>query len=142
MERGELKGSRMRNWLALLLMAAAALAAARTHAAPVTALLEGRREPSRGRGARTLEVWIIRGDVAAGSVQPPVSVIPGLVAFLGRGRDVNCITPITEFPVHVTASRATRSSQSAAIGSDRGRLTSRHAMVCSDACGPFRPAHR
>ena len=40
MERGELKGSRMRNWLALLLMAAAALAAARTHAAPVMALAD------------------------------------------------------------------------------------------------------
>jgi hypothetical protein len=37
MDRRELKGSRMRNWLALLLMAAAALAAGRTHAAPATA---------------------------------------------------------------------------------------------------------
>ena len=33
MNHGELKGSRMRNWLALLLMAAAAMAAGRTQAA-------------------------------------------------------------------------------------------------------------
>jgi len=38
MDRRELKGSRMRNWLALLLMAAAAMAAGRTQAAPADAL--------------------------------------------------------------------------------------------------------
>jgi hypothetical protein len=37
MDRRALKGSRMRNWLALLLMAAAALAAGRTQAAQADA---------------------------------------------------------------------------------------------------------